>query len=54
MMSNIQKILDMGQIFKEKRSEKNVWYYSLGGNLQVLKFYHYLYDDSTRYMERKY
>ena len=54
MVSKIQKILCMGQICKEKRSEKNVWYYSLGGNLQVLKFYHYLYDNSTRYMERKY
>ena len=43
----------MGSIFPDKRKE-NSWYLSIGGNYQVIKVYHLLYDNSTRYMERKY
>ena len=43
----------MGSVFPDKRKE-NSWYLSIGGNLQVIKFYHLLYDNSNRYMQRKY
>ena len=43
----------MGSIVKEKRRDKT-YYYELGGNIQLIKFYHYLYDDSTIYLDRKY
>lgn len=53
MISWIYEILGKGNIFPEKRRE-NTWYYSLGGNLQVLNFCHYIYDDATIWMDRKY
>ena len=43
----------MGSIIKESRRERT-WYYSLGGHIQVINFYHLLYDNATIYMERKY
>ena len=42
-----------GNIYKEKRRE-HTWYYSFSGNQQVIKFYHWLYDDATIWMDRKY
>lgn len=42
-----------GSIYPDKRKQ-NSWYFNLGGNLQVLKAYHYLYDNANRYMKRKY
>lgn len=42
-----------GSVFPDKR-KTNSWYFNLGGNFQVLKFYHLLYDNKIRYMERKY
>ena len=43
----------MGSICKENRREF-IWYWKLGGNQQVIKFYHYLYDDATIWLDRKY
>lgn len=34
--------------------EKNSWYFNLGGNLQVLQAYHLMYDNATRFLQRKY
>lgn len=42
-----------GSIIKDKRKE-NSWYFSLGGNLQVIEAYHFMYDNSNRYLKRKY
>ena len=42
-----------GGVYPDKR-KKNSWYFNLGGNLQVLKAYHLLYDNANRYMLRKY
>lgn len=49
----LQEKIQMGGIFPEKRHEYT-WYYSFGGNQQVIRFYHYLYDDATIWMDRKY
>lgn len=43
----------MGKVHKEDRRE-HTWYWSLDGNQQIIKFYHYLYDDATIWMDRKY
>ena len=53
MIKWIQDVFQMGQIFPEKRREKT-WYYTLGGNRQVIKFYHILYDEATIWMDKKY
>lgn len=42
-----------GSILKDKR-KKNSWYFNLNGNLQILDFYHKLYDGADRYLLRKY
>lgn len=42
-----------GSVYKDKRRE-NSWYFSLGGNKQVIEAYHLMYDNSSRYMERKF
>ena len=42
-----------GSVFKDKR-KNNSWYFSLNGNLQIINFYHLLYDNATRYLQRKY
>ena len=42
-----------GGVYPDKR-KTNSWYFNLGGNLQVLKAYHLLYDNKERYMKRKY
>lgn len=52
-IKKLYQILNMGSVFPDKRKE-NSWYLSIGGNLQVIKFYHLLYDNSNRYMQRKY
>lgn len=49
----LQAVFGMGSVIQEKR-RNNTWYYTLGGHLQVIKFYHLLYNNSTIYMERKY
>lgn len=49
----ICSIMGMGSVYKEERRE-NTWYWRLNGNQQVIKFYHYLYDEATLWMDRKY
>ncbi|MBO7693633.1 MAG: hypothetical protein J6T10_13520 [Methanobrevibacter sp.] len=49
----IYNIVKMGTINKEERREYT-WYWKLDGNQQVIKFYHYLYDNATIWMDRKY
>ena len=49
----ILKIVKMGTVSKEQRRDYT-WYWKLSGNQQVIKFYHYLYDDATIWMDRKY
>lgn len=52
-IKKLYSVINKGCIFSDKR-KKNSWYLNIGGNLQVLEFYHFLYDDATRYMKRKY
>lgn len=44
---------NIGNVYKEQRRE-HTWYYGFSGNQQVIKFYHWLYDDATIWMDRKY
>lgn len=53
MVKWIKDYIGMGQIIPEKRREQT-WYFTLGGNQQVIKFYHLLYEDATVWMDRKY
>lgn len=46
-------LLEMGSIFPDKR-KINSWYLGIQGNQQVKKVYELLYNNSTRYMQRKY
>lgn len=51
---NIVVLLEgRGSYFPDKR-KTNSWYFALGGNLQVIDFFNYLYKDATIYMDRKY
>ena len=43
----------MGSIVQDKR-KINSWYLNIGGKNQVLKCYNLMYNNATRYMERKY
>lgn len=52
-IQGLYKHLKLGSIFPDKR-KNNSWYLNINGNHQIEQFYHYLYDDATRYMERKY
>lgn len=52
-IKELYKFFNMGSVFPDKRKE-NSWYLGINGNLQIEQFYHILYDDATRYMERKY
>lgn len=49
----LQDTLKVGSIFPEKRRELT-WYYSISGNQQVLQICHYMYDNATIWMDRKY
>lgn len=49
----LQNIFQIGNVFPEKRREET-WYYSVGGNQQVLKICHYMYNDASIWMNRKY
>ena len=53
MVNWIKEKVGMGSIVKDSRREKT-YYYTLGGNQQVIKFYHYLYNNATIYLNRKY
>lgn len=52
-IKQLSKYFEGGSILKDKRKD-NSWYFNLGGNLQVLKAYHLMYDNATRFMQRKY
>lgn len=52
-IKELYKIVQMGSILPDTRKE-NSWYLNIGGNYQVLKFCHRMYDDASRYMKRKY
>lgn len=52
-IKDLHKYLPYGSIAQDKR-KTNSWYLNIGGNLQVIKVYHYLYDNAERYMKRKY
>lgn len=43
---------NMGSVLPDKR-KTNSWYLNIGGNYNIIKIYHFLYDDATRYMKRK-
>lgn len=49
----LREIFGKGDIRKEKRRDFT-WYYSIGGNRQVLDICHYMYDEATIWMDRKY
>lgn len=49
----IQFYFKMGSVIKDSRRDYT-WYYSLGGHLQVINFYHLIYDNATIYMDRKF
>ena len=49
----LKQILQLGDIYPEKRSQFT-WYYTIGGNQQVLKICHYMYDNAIIWMDRKY
>lgn len=49
----IYSIFGFGSVVKEERREHS-YYYRTNSNPQTIKFYHYLYDDATVFMKRKY
>lgn len=49
----LRDIFGKGDVRKEKRRDFT-WYYSIGGNRQVLDICHYMYDEATIWMDRKY
>ena len=49
----LREIFGKGDIRKEKRRDFT-WYYSIGGNRQVLDICRYMYDEATIWMDRKY
>lgn len=44
---------EMGSLFPDKR-KNNSWYLNIGGNLQIITLFKFLYKDATIYMDRKY
>ena len=52
-ITSLYEILQIGSVFPDKR-KTNSWYIGINGNKQILSFYHYLYDNATRYLQRKY
>lgn len=44
----------LGSICKGKKDNKNNYYLSIGGNIQVAKVLKYFYKDATLYLDRKY
>ena len=52
-IKELYNFFQIGTIFPDKR-KCNSWYLVINGNRQIETFYHKLYDDATRYMERKY
>lgn len=52
-IKGLYEYIQMGSIITDKR-KKNSWYLNINGNQQIIKFYHLLYDNATRFMKRKY
>lgn len=52
-ITELANYFEGGSIYQDKR-KTNSWYYNLGGNLQVIKAYHLMYNNANRYMLRKY
>lgn len=52
-ISTLSTFFTGGSVVKDSRKE-NSYYFKLGGNLQVLQAYHLMYNNATRYMQRKY
>lgn len=52
-IEELYKFFNMGSVFPDKR-RKNSWYLTINGNQQVKEVYNLLYQDATRYMQRKY
>ena len=49
----IYNIFDFGSIIKDLR-RTNTYYFSFGGRKQITQFYHFLYDEATIWLDRKY
>ena len=49
----LREIFRKGDVREEKRRDFT-WYYLIGGNRQVLDICHYMYDEATIWMDRKY
>lgn len=49
----IYNIFDFGSIIKDLR-RTNTYYFSFGGRKQITQFYHFLYDEATIQLDRKY
>ncbi len=49
----LREIFGKGDVREEKRRDFT-WYYLIGGNRQVLDICHYMYDEATIWMDRKY
>lgn len=52
-IKKLYQFIGKGYVFQDRR-KKNSWYFSLGGNLQVIDFCKSLYKDAHRFMKRKY
>lgn len=52
-IKGLSNYFSKGSVVKDKR-KSNSWYFSMGGKDNVINFYHLLYDNAHRYMNRKY
>lgn len=54
MLNGILKSLEKDTQLRKRRETDSCYYFSIGGNLQVLNILNWLYEDSTVYLDRKY
>ena len=52
-IKKLKEYLQIGSLYQDKR-RINSWYLNIGGRNQVIKMYHYMYDNATRFLQRKY
>ena len=52
-IKKLSTYFDGGSVYPDKR-KTNSWYFNINGNLQVLKAFHQMYDNSERFLQRKY
>lgn len=52
-IKSLSSYFEGGSVFADKR-KTNSWYFNLGGNNQVIKAYSKMYENATRYMQRKF